>query len=431
MKGAEVFAVTKNSIAEEIGIECGDVILNINGNDIEDELDYRFYSADDYIEMTVLKKSGEKIIFELECDEPLGIEFEDALMGGARSCRNKCIFCFIDQLPKGMRETLYFKDDDARLSFLTGNYITLTNLSEHDIEKIIKMHLEPINISVHTTNPALRCKMLNNKNAGTSLDIIKRFYDAGIHLNGQIVLVKGVNDGDELSKTIEDLSAYYPYMTSVSVVPVGITDHREGLYPLTPFSTEDATAVLKTVDEWQKKLLHKCGTRFIYAADEFYIKAEKEFPSDEESEGYYQIENGVGLTTNLNTEFFDAMEGGTLSAPKKVNLVTGAAAYDNLVYLMNAAMERHPLLKARVYKIINRFFGENITVAGLLTGGDIISQLEGEKIEGDLLIPEVMLRSGSDVFLDDITIPDVEEKLGVKIRVVKCSGYDLWDEISQ
>jgi putative radical SAM enzyme (TIGR03279 family) len=432
MNKAVVKLVEKGSVADEIGIEAGDIITRVNGVPVEDELDFRFYTADDYVEITVLKKNGEVYIFELETDETdLGIAFEDALFGGAKSCRNKCIFCFIDQLPKGMRSTLYFKDDDSRLSFLTGNYITATNLTDKDIDKIIKMRLEPINISVHTTNGDLRRRMLNNKRGGEVLDVLNRLRDNKIHMNAQIVLVRNTNDKEELDKTIDDLSKLYPYVTSVSVVPVGITKYREGLYPLTPFTKEESAGVLGQVSGWQKKLLDKIGSRFIYAADEFYIKAGKPFPGNDEYEGYHQIENGVGLIRSLIDEFRDELRANPPKSRCSASIATGVAAYDTINMLAGEAMEKYPDVKIKVFKIKNNFFGENITVAGLLTGRDIIARLKGERIAGNLLLPDVMLKSGTEMFLDDLCIPDVEKELGINIVVTKCSGYELWKNIQK
>lgn len=426
---AVVNAVSPDSEAHMAGIEPGDIIKSINGNKIEDELDFRFYAQDSIVRLDVLKKDGSEEIIEIEDPESpdLGISFESALFGGAKHCSNKCIFCFIDQLPQGLRDTLYFKDDDSRLSFLTGNYITLTNVRDRDIEKIVKMRLEPINISVHTTNPDLRVFMLKNKNAGNSLRYMDKLKEGKIHMNCQIVLVNGVNDGAELDRTIEDLSKYHPYITSVSVVPVGITNFRDKLYKLEPFLKKDAEKVIHQVQKWQLKLLHEIETRFIYIADEFFLKAGIPIPSGDSYEGYFQIENGVGLLRSMKDEFYDAMDEDDECAESEVSLITGVAAFDTISEFAKEAMKRHPSLRIKVHKVINHFFGEKITVAGLLTGRDIKEQVKDAC--GRTLIPEEMLRSGTDVFLDDMTVSELEKALNTKITVTKSNGYSLWDNI--
>lgn len=431
MKKAIVHAVFPDSDAEAAGISPGDIILEINGHVPEDELDFRFYGCEDTVLLTVLKKDGtEECIEFIEPESPdLGIQFESALFGNAKRCSNNCIFCFIDQLPKGMRETLYFKDDDARLSFLTGNYITLTNVRDEEIEKVVRMRLEPINISVHTTNPELRNKMLKNRFAGDALRHIKTIYDGGLHMNGQIVLVPGYNDGQELDRTIKDLSAYSPYMTSVSVVPVGITKYRDGLPHLDGFTKESALNVLTQVEAWQEKLKKEIGTRFIYAADEFYLLAEKEIPSAENYEGYAQIENGVGLLRSLEDEFMEALETYPKAIERHVSIITGKAAFPLLQKLAARSMEKYPTLSIDVHAIRNDFFGEKITVAGLITGGDIAAQLRGKDLGEAAFIPSAMLRSGTDVFLDDMTVPQLSEILGTPIFSTACDGFDLWDKL--
>ncbi len=431
MKKAVVHAVFPDSDAAAAGICPGDIIEEINGHVPEDELDFRFYACEDTVVLTVLKTDGSREMIEFdEIESPdLGIQFESALFGNAKRCTNSCIFCFIDQLPPGMRDTLYFKDDDARLSFLTGNYITLTNVKDEEIEKVVRMRLEPINISVHTTDPALRCMMLKNKHAGDALRHLKTLYDGGLHMNGQIVLVPGVNDGAHLNKTIEDLSSFAPLMTSVSVVPIGITKYRDGLFPVKPFTKESAKAVLAQVTAWQEKLLTTIGTRFIYASDEFYLLAGLPIPPAQQYEGYAQIENGVGLLRSLEDEFLDAMEAYPEAHSRHVSIITGKAAFGLMQKLSSLAMEKHPQLQIDVHAIRNDFFGEKITVAGLITGQDIAAQLAGKDLGEAAYIPSTMLRSGTDVFLDDMTVPELSKKLGTPIFANACDGFDLWDKM--
>ncbi|MCM1254027.1 MAG: DUF512 domain-containing protein [Clostridium sp.] len=426
--------VRKNSIAEELGIAPGDILLQINGEDITDIFDYQYLIQDEYIEVLVRKPDGEEWLLEIdkEYDEDLGVEFENGLMDDYRSCHNKCIFCFIDQMPKGMRETLYFKDDDSRLSFLQGNYVTLTNMSDNDIERIIRYHLSPINISFQTTEPELRCMMLNNRFAGKALAQVQKLYEAGITMNGQIVLCKGVNDGAHLERSISDLTAYLPHLESVSVVPVGLTKFREGLYPLEPFEKEDALAVLECIHGWQEKLYDKYGLHFVHASDEWYILAEQDLPEAERYDGYLQLENGVGMLRLLMDEFTEAiseLSDSTAAQPrvhtKELSLVTGKLAYPYIRQMADVLMERVAGLIIYVYAITNDFFGQRITVSGLLTGGDIIRQLKGQKLGERILLPQNVLRSGEDYFLDDITIEEMEKALQVEVDIVKSSGYDL------
>ncbi len=421
------------SIAEELGIEAGDVLLQINGKDVEDIFDYRYLVQDEYIEVLIKKPSGEEWLLEIdkEYDEELGIVFENGLMDNYRSCSNKCIFCFIDQMPKGMRETLYFKDDDSRLSFLQGNYVTLTNMSDSDIERIIRYRLSPINISFQTTNPELRCKMLNNRFAGKALLHVKKLYEAGITMNGQIVLCKGVNDKEELERSIADLTAYLPHLESVSVVPVGLTKYREGLYPLEPFTKADAKEVLRCIHKWQDKIFPEYGLHFVHASDEWYILADETLPEEERYDGYLQLENGVGMLRLLLNEFALAMaeleEGGTEYAARgqELSLVTGKLAYPFIMDMAGQMMNRFPNLLIHVYAITNEFFGEQITVAGLLTGQDIVNQLKGKELGARVLLPQNVLRSGEDYFLDDMTVSQMEKTLQVKVNIVKSSGYDF------
>ena len=423
----------KDSIAEEMGMEPGDELLEINGNRIEDIFDYQYLVQDEYIEVLIRKADGEEWLLEIDKDyeEDLGIEFENGLMDDYRSCHNKCIFCFIDQMPKGMRETLYFKDDDSRLSFLQGNYVTLTNMSDKDIDRIIRYHLSPINISFQTTNPELRCKMLNNRFAGKVLEQVEKLYRAGIAMNGQIVLCRHVNDGAELERSISDLTAYLPHLESVSVVPVGLSRFRDGLYPLEPFTKEDAVEVLRCIHRWQEKIYREYGLHFVHASDEWYILAEEELPEAERYDGYLQLENGVGMLRLQMEEFAEAMaqldeeQERYASCQGELSVVTGKLAYPYIQDMAGQMAERFSMLKIHVYAITNDFFGERITVSGLLTGQDIIRQLQGRELGERILLPQNVLRSGEDYFLDDVTVDDVEKALQVKVDIVKSSGYDF------
>ena len=381
--------------------------------------------------MTIQKKNGEEWELEIESGgEDLGLTFENGLMSEYRSCRNKCIFCFIDQMPPGMRETLYFKDDDSRLSFLQGNYITLTNMSDRDIDRIIRFHLSPINISVQTMNPELRCRMLNNRFAGEALKKIDRLYEAGTEMNGQIVLCKGVNDGEELRYTIERLAAYAPHMQSVSVVPVGLSKFRDGLYPLEPFTKEDACQVIDLIEEWQKKLYEKHKLHFIHASDEWYILAERELPEESRYDGYIQLENGVGMIRLLYEEFMDALgEKEDDGKTEELSMATGFLPYPYLKRLLDRMAEVYPGRKIHLYPIRNDFFGEMITVAGLITGQDLVAQLKGKPLGSRLLLPSVMFKSGEEVFLDDMTRTQAEAALQIPINIVKSGGYDLLSAI--
>ena len=423
-----VKAVEPGSIAQELGIEPGDRLLSINDNIIEDVFDYHYLVNDEELLVLIAKPDGEEWELEIEKDyeEDLGIEFEQGLMDEYRSCRNKCMFCFIDQMPKGMRETLYFKDDDSRLSFLQGNYITLTNMSDHDIDRIVKYHLEPINISFHTTNPELRCKMLHNRFAGEALQKVRTLYEAGITMNGQIVLCKGINDGEELERSIRDMAEYLPCLQSVSVVPVGLTKYREGLYPLEPFGKEDAKEVLRIIHSWQKRLYEKWGLHFIHAGDEWYALAEEEIPEEERYDGYLQLENGVGMLRLLENEFEEAYEKADGdSEVRNVSVVTGYLAYPYLKKLAERLEQKFPATTIRVYPIRNDFFGEQITVSGLITGQDLLHQLKGRELGDKLLLPCNMFRSGEEVLLDDVTLSQVKDALQVDVDIVKSSGQDF------
>ena len=427
-KGHVITRVLPGSIAEELKLEAGDTLLSISGMEIEDIFDYQFLMEDTYVEILIRKADGEEWVLEVDkdYDEDLGIEFENGLMDEYRSCKNKCMFCFIDQMPKGMRDTLYFKDDDSRLSFLQGNYITLTNMKDKDIERIIRYHLAPINISVHTTNPELRCKMLHNRFAGEALKQIDKLYAAEILMNGQIVLCKDVNDGEELERTIADLSRYLPHMQSVSVVPVGLTKFREGLYPLEPFDSEDAKKVLEIIHRWQDKLYVEHVNHFIHASDEWYIMAGYDVPQEERYDGYLQLENGVGMIRLFKNEFAEALaEKQADDRVLNISMATGKLAYPYIKEALTQVMEKFPQVKAHLYEITNEFFGENITVAGLLTGQDLIKQLKGQELGDVLLLPSAMFKSGEKVFLDDITLSELENALQVKVNIVKSSGQDF------
>ncbi len=427
-KGHEIKTVLPGSIASELELVPGDVLLSVNGKEIEDILDYHYLTNEEYLTVLVRKPDGEEweLEIEKEFEEDLGLEFTEELMDQYRSCRNQCIFCFIDQMPPGMRETLYFKDDDARLSFLQGNYITLTNMSDKQIDRIIFYKLSPINISIHTTNPELRCRMLNNRFAGTALEKIDRLCRAGITMNGQIVLCKGYNDGEELRRTLRDLEKYVPEMQSVSVVPVGLTKYRDGLVPLEPFGREEAGEVLALIGEYQEYYKSRYNTRLVFASDEWYLTAGEEIPEADFYENYPQIENGVGMVRSLLDEFTEAFSRAKPdSACRDVALATGRLMAPILRRLFEVLPDKFPNTRVTVYDIRNDFFGESITVAGLLTGRDIIAQLTGLPAAGRLLLPSALLRSGENVLLDDVTVSDIEKALQTTVRIVKSDGTDL------
>ncbi len=423
-----IASVEPGSIAEELELESGDVLLEINGNKIEDVFDYHYLMNEEYVELLVRKADGEEweLEIEKEFEEDLGVTFENGMMDDYRNCTNKCIFCFIDQMPTGMRDTLYFKDDDTRLSFLQGNYVTLTNLKEHDVEKVIKYKLSPINISFQTTNPELRCKMLHNRFSGDSLKIVDRLVEAGITINGQIVLCKGWNDGAELERSMRDLYKYLPNLQSVSVVPVGLSKFRQGLEPLEPFTKEDAKQVLAQIEEWQKKAYAEYGLHFIHAGDEWYLLAEEELPEEGSYDGYLQLENGVGMLRLLETEFHEALaeEAGD-DTPRKLSIATGKLAAPFLRKFMEELKVKYPNTEVTVYDITNEFFGERITVAGLITGQDLKNQLKDKNLGEKLFLPCHMLRSGEDVFLDDVTVSELSEYLQIPIEIVDSDGAVL------
>ena len=412
--------VAPRSRAEKVGIQSGDILVSINGREINDVLDYRFYLAEKKVILTLTRngETFEAMIIKREYDD-IGLDFETPLMDKNHSCENKCVFCFIDQLPKGMRDTLYFKDDDSRLSFLHGNYVTLTNMRDRDIDRIIEMHISPVNVSVHTTNPELRCKMMKNKRAGEVLSYLKRLADAGIALCCQIVLCKGINDGEELDRTLHDLMELRPALQSVAIVPSGLTKFREGLYPLEPFTKEDARAVINQLNVYGEWCLSKFGTRLFFPADEFYIKAELPLPDDEFYEDYSQIENGVGMLTDMKTcidlELEDTSKYSDFSGERCVSIATGYAAYEHISAIAKKLEDAFSGLTIHVYKIKNEFFGESITVAGLLTAKDITEQLKDKELGDALLIPTTALRADGEVFLDDVTPSELSRALSVEI----------------
>ncbi len=428
-KKHKITKVLADSIAWELGIQAGDFLVSVNGETVEDIFDYQFLVNDEEIIILIEKPDGEEWEFEIEkeYDEELGLEFEEGLMDEYKSCRNKCIFCFIDQMPKGMRDTLYFKDDDSRLSFLQGNYITLTNMKQSDIKRMIRYRMEPINISVHTTDGALRCRMLNNRFAGDLLEKMNLLKEAEITMNGQIVLCKGINDGVVLENSIRELTAYLPCLQSLSVVPVGLTKFREGLYPLEPFEKEDAKEVLAVIHKWQQYCMETYGTHFVHASDEWYLLADIELPKEEQYDGYLQLENGVGMERLLENEFLEAflkLEPDS-GRKKQITIATGTLAAPLLKKLCGWFRQKFPNIFMSVIPIRNDFFGERITVSGLLTGGDIICQLTGKNLGDKLLLPCNLLRSGEEVFLDDVTLAEVKNALQVKVDIVKSSGQDL------
>ncbi len=439
--GHIIKSVEKGSIADEMGVEAGDALLSIDGMTVEDVFDYRFYIQSEEITVLIRKPDGEEWELDIEKDETedLGLEFDSGLMDEYRSCRNKCIFCFIDQMPRGMRPTLYFKDDDSRLSFLQGNYVTLTNMDDHDIDRIIRYRLSPINISVHTTNPDLRCRMLRNRFAGDALGTIGRLYDAGIVMNAQIVLCKGVNDGDELRTTLRDLLEYAPVMQSVSVVPVGLTRYREGLYPLARLGKEDAEEALSIIGEVSKEAYDRHGIHFAHASDEIYILAGRNIPPADEYDDYPQLENGVGMLRLMQDRYESAyndikrdIDGGKIDPAMysvSFSIATGMLAAGYVERETERICSLFPNVSFNVYAVRNEFFGEDITVSGLITGGDIISQLRGRDLGAGLLIPESMMKADEDIFLDNTTIADIESALQVKVHIVKSNGLDLIDFI--
>lgn len=430
----EIAVVKAGSIAEEMEIEVGDILVSINGEAVKDIIDYKFLISDEYVEIEIQKPDGEiwELEIEKEYDEDLGVEFKDAILDTPRSCHNKCVFCFIDQLPKGMRETLYFKDDDSRLAFLQGNFVTLTNMSEEDIERIIKYRISPINVSVHTTNPELRIKMTNNRFAGNVYSRLKRMADAGISINCQIVLCPGLNDGDELERTIEDLYKLYPQIENLAVVPVGVTKFREGLFKLDLYNKITAAEQLDRVEKMQRKYVKEIGVPFVRMSDEFYVTAERELPATEFYDNFKQLEDGVGMIRIFRNHIRDSLVHLQKDIKGSFTIVTGASAYNEVLKAAESIMAANPKIDISVKKIINYFFGETITVAGLITAKDIIEQLRCENIGKCVIIPDCMLRKGYElasnkekVFLDDITVEGLEKTLNRKILVCDYTGEDL------
>jgi putative radical SAM enzyme (TIGR03279 family) len=438
MHKIEISKIQENSIAHELGIEPGDFLVSINEQEIHDVFDYRYYCADTELLLEIEKKNGECWQFDIEKDEmeDLGIEFTTSLLDEEKSCHNKCIFCFIDQLPGGMRETLYFKDDDARLSFLYGNYITMTNLSDDEINRIIRYRMSPVNISVHTTNPKLRVKMLSNRFAGDILEKVERFTSQGIIVNSQIVLCPGINDGEELDRTISDLTALAPELHSISVVPVGITRFREGLAQLTPFNKESASKVVDQIEDWQKKLLKEHGSRIVYLADELYIMAGRPLPGYDAYEDFPQIENGVGMVSSLEYEVNGALkelEEKHISSirEKTVSIATGVSVFEHFKKITENIERRIKGLKINVYPVENTFFGSGVTVTGLLTSCDLIRVLKDKELGEQLLLCKNMFKADTTIMLDDVTADELEDKLDVKIQIVESDGYAFIDTLVQ
>ncbi|RGU84348.1 DUF512 domain-containing protein [Ruminococcus bromii] len=427
----KIFDVTTGSHADKAGIKKGETLLSINSNEIVDVLDYRFYQVNRKLTLEVADENKNVRTIEMTKGEyeEIGLEFETYLMDKQHSCRNKCIFCFIDQLPKGMRESLYFKDDDSRLSFLFGNYITLTNITEHEIDRIIKMHISPINVSVHTTNPELRCKMMNNRFAGDTLKYLKRFADAGITLNCQIVSCPGINDGDELVRTLTDLENLGVNMTAI--VPVGLTRYRENLYPLVPYNKETAGQTIDIIEKMGDECVKKHGRRIFFPGDEFYLLAEREIPSPEFYEDFSALEDGIGMIAYLTDdvgwklEELDADE----SLCHKVTIACGEGVFPYMKRIMSMINEKFPNITINTRAIKNNFFGGGVNVSGLVTGGDLIDQLRDDDLGDRLIIPSSMLRFENDLFLDDVSTDDVERELGVTLVPVNNNGNDLVEAV--
>lgn len=428
-----IFDVEKGSYADKKGICAGDTLVSINGNEIEDVLDFRFYQQNERVVLSVINSKGKTKNIRIkkgEFDE-IGLNFETYLIDKQHSCKNKCIFCFVDQLPKGMRQSLYFKDDDTRLSFLFGNYVTLTNITEREIERIIKMHISPINVSVHATNPDLRVKMMANPNAAKAMSILKRFAEAGISLNCQLVLCPSINDGAELERSLNDLSALAPALKSIALVPVGLTRHRENLYPITPYNKETACAVIDTANEYGERFLKEMGTRLVYPADEFYIKAGRSLPDYSYYEDFCQLENGVGLIRSMENDISlclsDAEKNDTALS---LTIATGVDAAPFVKEQAERLKGVFSGLEVSVYAVENDFFGHTITVAGLLTAGDIINQLKEKPLGDALVLPDVMLRHGTDKFLDDLSVKDIESALNLPVIISKADGEGLFETVS-
>lgn len=424
----KIYSVDKGSYAEKKGIKAGDILLTVNGNEINDVLDYRFYLTEKKIKLLVKTEKSHlrlAVIHKGEVED-IGLQFETYLMDKQHSCKNKCIFCFIDQLPANLRDSLYFKDDDSRLSFLFGNYVTLTNLDDAEVQRIIKMHISPVNISVHTMNPELRVKMMANPHAGESLKYLKQFAGAGISINAQLVLCPGINDGKELEFSLNELLKLYPALNSIACVPVGLTKHREGLYPLKEYDKASAGEVIDLIDSINAEFEKENGVKLAYASDEFYLTAEREMPCCDYYDGFPQLENGVGMWSLLKDEFYEALnESKAEKLNRKVIIVTGSAAFPLIKELSDEACKKFSGLNIEVYEVKNRLFGESITVSGLITGGDIVHTLKGKEKANEIIIPPNCLRAEGDMFLDDMTVSQLEEITGMKVRQNGSSGAEL------
>ena len=427
--------VEKSSHAEKCGVLPGDILLDINGNEINDVLDYRFYLTERVVKLKLRRENDFTVTVEKGEYEDIGLGFETPLMDKKHACRNACVFCFIDQNPEGLRDTLYFKDDDSRLSFIHGNYITLTNMSDSDVDRIIKMRFSPINISVHTTNPELRVKMMKNKRAGEVLKYLSRFKEAGLSMCGQIVLCRGLNDGDELLRSMRELAEYYPELSSVSIVPAGLTKFREKLYPLSAFTKAEAKEIIELVNSFGEEHKKRHGSRLFFVADEFYLKAEEEIPGAEYYEDYPQLENGVGMLRSFSDEFDVAVEDirkyrKKLKKKREVSVVTGVASYPLIKELSEKIEKLIPKLKINVIKVTNRFFGESITVSGLLTGRDIAESLLGLPLGDELIVPGNALRYPEEDFLCGMKLSELSEKLSVKITATKEGGFAYLEAVT-
>ncbi len=429
-----IIVVEEGSIAEELEIEIGDRLLTINGKDVNDIIDYMFLLTDEYVEVEIEKASKEIWVLEIEKDyyEELGIEFENPIMDKAKRCSNKCVFCFIDQMPEGMRETLYFKDDDSRLSFLQGNFVTLTNLKQRDLERIVEYKISPLNVSIHATSPEVRVKMLHNRFAGSVLEKITYLIENGIEVNGQIVLCPGYNDKEELDRTLNDLYALAPSLYSIAIVPVGVTKYRDGLAPLTVFNKKTANEAIDQVEKRQEEFFKDKGMRFAFLSDEFYVIAERELPEYDDYEGFIQLENGVGLMRKFECELELALEdikNSLIQDKKAITILTGSSAYKFMNEMLDKIRVVYPDIEVNIIKIMNDFFGHTITVAGLITATDIINQVKDKTLHPNVMIPEVMLRSNEEIFLDDLTLQDLSEAIDRNIIVTKVEGSEFLNHI--
>ena len=432
MKKHLIKSIKKDSIAEELEIQPGWYLISVNDIEIKDILDYKYQMYDEYVVVTIEDNNGEEWDYEIEKEEneDIGLVFEEELMDRPRNCANKCIFCFMDQLPKNVRDTLIFKDDDFRLSFMTGNYVTLTNSGYNDLKRIVDYHLRPINISVHATDEKVRCMMLNNKNAGKILEYIKYLTNNRIYINAQIVLCPGINDGKILDKTIKELSSFYPYLQCIAIVPVGLTKYREGLFELERFNKETALVAITQVENWQEKLLKKYGSRIVYIADEMYVLADKKIPSYESYEGFPQLEDGIGMIAKMEHEFETKLSKlKEKDVNRTVSIATGKCAYKFIKSMSKRLEKKFNGLKVNVYPIKNNFFGEYITVSGLITGQDLINQLTNKELGDFLLLNYSCLRDDKNVFLDDVTLKAVEKALNVKVKIVNGTGEDFINKI--